>query len=85
MPVPPGTKGRMCDVAITRSKLRLVVKGQPPLLGEACAAAGHTERGWKFGHPRPHGEAVPALAAAEVMACLQSDTKYATICIVLRS
>ncbi|GAB4817158.1 hypothetical protein N2152v2_004204 [Parachlorella kessleri] len=38
VPVPPGTKGRMCDVAITRSKLRLGVKGQPPVLdGELFA------------------------------------------------
>ena len=54
MPVPPGTKGRMCDVAITRSKLRLGVKGQPPVLGEGYTAAGQTERCWNFQQQGPH-------------------------------
>ena len=46
MPVPAGTKGRDCDVAITRDRLRVGLKGQPPVLGEwvggagACAAVG---------------------------------------------
>ena len=34
VPVPPGTKGRACDVAITRDRLRVGLKGQPPVLGE---------------------------------------------------
>ena len=33
VPVPPGTRGRACDVAITRNRLRVGLKGQPPLLG----------------------------------------------------
>lgn len=32
--VPAGTKGRVCDVSISRDKLRVGLKGQPPLLGE---------------------------------------------------
>ncbi|KAL4448441.1 hypothetical protein ABPG75_005660 [Micractinium tetrahymenae] len=32
VPVPPGTKGRSCDVAIGRDKLRVGLKGQPPVL-----------------------------------------------------
>lgn len=38
VPVPPGTKGRACDVAITRDRLRVGLKGQPPVLGERPAA-----------------------------------------------
>lgn len=34
VPVPPGTKGRACDVAIGRDTLRVGLKGQPPVLGE---------------------------------------------------
>lgn len=34
VPVPPGTKGRACDIAISRDKLRVGLKGQPPVLGE---------------------------------------------------
>ena len=34
VPVPAGTKGRVCDVAITRDRLRVGLKGQPPVLGE---------------------------------------------------
>ncbi|EFN56166.1 hypothetical protein CHLNCDRAFT_57614 [Chlorella variabilis] len=32
VPVPPGTKGRACDIAISRDKLRVGLKGQPPVL-----------------------------------------------------
>ncbi|KAL4438226.1 hypothetical protein ABPG77_010587 [Micractinium sp. CCAP 211/92] len=32
VPVPPGTKGRGCDVAIGRDTLRVGLKGQPPVL-----------------------------------------------------
>lgn len=34
VPVPPGTKGRACDVQIGRTRLRVGLKGQPPVLGE---------------------------------------------------
>lgn len=34
VPVPPGTKGRACDVSIGRDRLRVGLKGQPPVLGE---------------------------------------------------
>lgn len=34
VPVPSGTKGRSCDVSISRSQLRVGLKGQPPVLGE---------------------------------------------------
>lgn len=40
VPVPPGTKGRGCDVAIGRDTLRVGLKGQPPVLGEARWAVG---------------------------------------------
>ncbi|KAG2438033.1 hypothetical protein HXX76_005647 [Chlamydomonas incerta] len=32
VPLPKGTKARMCDVAITKTKLRVGLKGQPPIL-----------------------------------------------------
>lgn len=32
VPVAPGTKGRGCDVAITRDSLRVGLRGQPPVL-----------------------------------------------------
>ncbi|GFR52746.1 hypothetical protein Agub_g15357 [Astrephomene gubernaculifera] len=32
IPVPPGTKGRMLDVSISRNRLRVGLKGQPPIL-----------------------------------------------------
>jgi hypothetical protein len=53
VPVPPGTKGRACDVAITRDRLRVGLKGQPPVLGERPAAP-----------PPPPTSASPAWAAA---------------------
>ena len=36
VPVPPGSKGRACDVVIGRDKLRVGLRGQPPVLGELC-------------------------------------------------
>ena len=36
VPVPPGTKGRACDVSIGKDRLRVGLKGQPPVLGEPC-------------------------------------------------
>ena len=38
VPVPAGTKGRGCDVAISRDKLRVGLKGQPAVLGEPVLA-----------------------------------------------
>jgi hypothetical protein len=32
VPVPPGTKGRMCDVTITKTKLKVGLKGHPAIL-----------------------------------------------------
>lgn len=32
MRLPPGTKAKMCDVLITRTKLKVGLKGQPPIL-----------------------------------------------------
>mmetsp|Transcript_1440 Transcript_1440/g.4165 ORF Transcript_1440/g.4165 Transcript_1440/m.4165 type:complete len:312 (+) Transcript_1440:81-1016(+) len=32
VPVPAGTKGRMCDVSISKKKLKVGLKGQPPVL-----------------------------------------------------
>ncbi len=39
VPVPPGTKGRACDVHIARKHLRVGVKGQPPVVDGALFAA----------------------------------------------
>lgn len=39
VPVPPGTKGRDCDVQIDRKHLRVGVKGQPPVVNGALFAA----------------------------------------------
>jgi hypothetical protein len=30
--VPPGTKGRALDVAITKTKIKVGLKGQPPII-----------------------------------------------------
>lgn len=47
VPVPPGTKGRDCDVCIERSHLRVGVKGQPPLIdGKLYAAVKPEECAW---------------------------------------
>lgn len=32
VPVPPGTKAKMLDVVISKNKLKLGVKGQPPII-----------------------------------------------------
>jgi hypothetical protein len=37
VPVPPGTKGRALDVRITKTALRVGLKGQPPILDGALA------------------------------------------------
>ena len=44
VPVPPGTKGKMCDVSITAKRLRVGLKGQEPILDgelfDAVSASG---------------------------------------------
>lgn len=32
VPVPPGTKAKMMDVVITKTKIKVAVKGQPPII-----------------------------------------------------
>lgn len=32
VPVEPGTRGKMCEVSMTKTKLRVGVKGKPPVL-----------------------------------------------------
>ncbi|KAI7838291.1 hypothetical protein COHA_007861 [Chlorella ohadii] len=39
VPVPPGSKGRACDVVIGRDKLRVGLRGQPPVLDGPLFAA----------------------------------------------
>ncbi|PRW45246.1 BOBBER 1-like [Chlorella sorokiniana] len=39
VPVPPGTKGRGCDVALGRDKLRVGLRGHPPVLDGPLFAA----------------------------------------------
>ncbi|PSC70314.1 BOBBER 1-like isoform A [Micractinium conductrix] len=39
VPVPPGTKGRACDVSIGKDRLRVGLKGQPPVLDGPLFAA----------------------------------------------
>jgi hypothetical protein len=47
LPLPPGTKGKACDVAISRTHLRAGLKGQAPILdGETFAAVQPDECLW---------------------------------------
>ena len=32
VPIPPGTKAKMMDIVISRNKLKLGLKGQPPII-----------------------------------------------------
>jgi hypothetical protein len=49
VPVPAGTKGRMCDVTITKSKLKVGLKGQPPILeGELSEAIKPDDSLWNI-------------------------------------
>lgn len=47
VPIPPGTKARACDVIISRNRLKVGLKGQPPILdGELFAAVQPDECMW---------------------------------------
>jgi hypothetical protein len=43
VPVPSGTKGRMCDVSFSKTKLKIGLKGETPVL-EVCNAMVHDAR-----------------------------------------
>lgn len=62
VPVPPGTKGRACDVAIGRDKLRVGLKGQPPVLGE-----------FGVGEEAAHRLPLSALLSLRLTACCGLD------------